>query len=119
MEGVDRSGCRGVEGKMGSLHESALSVRHLGRRMNGLRAGRSAAPLMAAAREAAGVTSLTCQKRKLRSDARATTSPILCSVSDEACVTIKNGRCAGLGPTYSQPVSPAPRGGTFAYLDSR
>ena len=31
--------------------------------MNGLRAGMSAAPLMAAARVAAGVTSLTCQKR--------------------------------------------------------
>jgi hypothetical protein len=33
----------------GSLHESALSVRHLGRSMNGLRAGMSAPPLMAAA----------------------------------------------------------------------
>ena len=43
----------------GSLHESALSVRHLGRSMNGLRAGMSAPPLMAAARVAAGVTSLT------------------------------------------------------------
>jgi hypothetical protein len=31
--------------------------------MNGLRAGTSAAPLMAAARVAAGVTSLTCQFR--------------------------------------------------------
>jgi hypothetical protein len=31
--------------------------------MNGLRAGMSAAPLMAAARMAAGVTSLPCQKR--------------------------------------------------------
>jgi hypothetical protein len=50
-------------GYMGSLHESALSVRHLGRSMNGLRAGMSAAPLMAAARVAAGVTSLTCHKR--------------------------------------------------------
>jgi hypothetical protein len=30
--------------------------------MNGLRAGRSAAPLMAVARVVAGVTSLTCQK---------------------------------------------------------
>src|ERR1700741_2770593 len=39
----------------GSLHESALSVRHLGRSMNGLRAGMSAPPLMAAARVAAGV----------------------------------------------------------------
>ena len=29
----------------GSLHESALSVRHLGRSMNGLRAGMSAPPL--------------------------------------------------------------------------
>jgi hypothetical protein len=47
---------------MGSLHESALSVRHLGRSMNGLRAGMSAPPLMAAARVAAGVTSLTCQE---------------------------------------------------------
>jgi hypothetical protein len=46
----------------GSLHESALSVRHLGRSMNGLRAGMSAPPLMAAARVAAGVTSLTCQE---------------------------------------------------------
>jgi hypothetical protein len=46
----------------GSLHESALSVWHLGRSMNGLRAGMSAAPLMTAARVAAGVTSLTCQK---------------------------------------------------------
>jgi hypothetical protein len=43
----------------GSLHESALNVRHLGRSMNGLRAGMSAAPLMAAARVAADVTSLT------------------------------------------------------------
>jgi hypothetical protein len=33
--------------------------------MNGLRAGMSAAPLMAAARVAAGVTSLTCQIRTL------------------------------------------------------
>jgi hypothetical protein len=33
--------------------------------MNGLRAGISAAPLMAAARVAAGVTSLTCQFRTL------------------------------------------------------
>jgi hypothetical protein len=49
-------------GYMGSLHESALSVRHLGRSMNGLRAGMSAPPLMAAARVAAGVTSLTCQE---------------------------------------------------------
>jgi ABC-type transport system substrate-binding protein len=32
----------------GSLHESALSVRHLGRSMNGLRAGMSAPRLMAA-----------------------------------------------------------------------
>jgi hypothetical protein len=47
---------------LGSLHESALSVRHLGRSMNGLRAGMSAPPLMAAARVAAGVTSLTCQQ---------------------------------------------------------
>ena len=47
---------------LGSLHESALSVRHLGRSMNGLRAGMSAPPLMAAARVAAGVTSLTCQE---------------------------------------------------------
>jgi hypothetical protein len=47
---------------LGSLHESALSVRHLGRSMNGVRAGMSAPPLMAAARVAAGVTSLTCQK---------------------------------------------------------
>ena len=31
--------------EMGSLHESALSVRHLGRSMNGLRAGMSAPPL--------------------------------------------------------------------------
>jgi hypothetical protein len=31
--------------------------------LNGLRAGMSAAPLMAAARVAAGVTSLTCQER--------------------------------------------------------
>src|SRR5208282_1474239 len=46
----------------GSLHESALSVRHLGRNMNGLRAGIFAPPLMAAARVAAGVTSLTCQE---------------------------------------------------------
>src|SRR5271156_1863870 len=35
----------------------------LGRSMNGLRAGMSAAPLMAAARVAAGVTSLTCHIR--------------------------------------------------------
>jgi Transposase DDE domain group 1 len=48
--------------QMGPLHESALSVRHLGRSMNGLRAGMSAPPLMAAARVAAGVTSLTCQE---------------------------------------------------------
>jgi hypothetical protein len=34
--------------------------------MNGLRAGMSAAPLMAAARVAAGVTSLTCQNRTSR-----------------------------------------------------
>src|SRR5258708_16789317 len=47
---------------LGSLHESALSVRHRGRSMNGLRAGMSAPPLMAAARVAAGVTSLTCQE---------------------------------------------------------
>src|SRR6267143_1153643 len=47
---------------LGSLHESALSVRHLGRSMNGLRAGMAAPPLMAAARVAAGVTSLTCQE---------------------------------------------------------
>jgi hypothetical protein len=46
----------------GSLHESALSVRHPGRSMNGLRAGMSAPSLMAAARVAAGVTSLTCQE---------------------------------------------------------
>jgi hypothetical protein len=46
----------------GSLHESALSVRHLGRSMNGLRAGMAAPPLMAAARVAARVTSLTCQE---------------------------------------------------------
>src|SRR5271166_1314051 len=45
------------------LQRVSLSVRHLGRSMNGLRAGMSAAPLMAAARVAAGVTSLTCQKR--------------------------------------------------------
>ena len=32
--------------KLGSLHESALNVRHLGRSMNGLRAGMSA-PLTA------------------------------------------------------------------------
>jgi hypothetical protein len=30
---------------VGSLHESALSVRHLGRSMNGLRAGMAAPPL--------------------------------------------------------------------------
>ena len=47
---------------MGSLHESALSVRHLGRSMNGLRAGMSAPPLMAAAWVAARATSLTCQE---------------------------------------------------------
>jgi hypothetical protein len=47
---------------LGSLHESALSVRHLGRSMNALRAGMAAPPLMAAARVAAGVTSLTCQE---------------------------------------------------------
>ena len=45
----------------GSLQESALSVRHLGRSMHGLRAGTSAAPLMTAARVAAGDTSLTCR----------------------------------------------------------
>jgi hypothetical protein len=33
--------------------------------MNGVRAGMSAPPLMAAARVAAGVTSLTCHNRKL------------------------------------------------------
>jgi hypothetical protein len=48
--------------QMGPLHESALSVRHLGRSMNGLRAGMSAPPVIAAARVAAGVTSLTCQE---------------------------------------------------------
>ena len=37
--------------KLGSLHESALSVRDLGRSMNGLRAGMFAPPLMAAVRE--------------------------------------------------------------------
>src|SRR6202022_4420301 len=42
---------------MGSLHESALNVRHLARSVNGLRGGMSAAPLMTAARVAAGVTS--------------------------------------------------------------
>jgi hypothetical protein len=47
---------------MGSLHESALSLRPLGRSMNGLRAGMSAVPLIAAARVAAGVTSLTCHQ---------------------------------------------------------
>jgi hypothetical protein len=45
----------------GSLRESVLGGRHLGRSMNGRRAGMSAAPLMTAARVAAGVTSLTCQ----------------------------------------------------------
>ena len=39
-----------LAGKTGSLHESALSVRHLGRSMNGLRAGMSVPPLMGAAR---------------------------------------------------------------------
>ena len=50
----DTAGTLGTH-KTGSLHESALSVRHLGRSMNGLRAGMSAPPLMAAARVAAGV----------------------------------------------------------------
>jgi hypothetical protein len=49
---------------LGSLHESALSVRHVGRSMNGLCPGMSAAPLMAAARVAAGVRK-PAQKRKL------------------------------------------------------
>ncbi len=58
-----RPNCRARIGiRRGSLHESALSVRHLGRSMNGLRAGMAAPPLMAAARVAAGVTSLTCQE---------------------------------------------------------
>jgi hypothetical protein len=47
----------------GSLHESALSVRHLGRSMNGLRAGMSAAPLMTAPPVAAGVTSLKVESK--------------------------------------------------------
>src|ERR1700730_12651748 len=51
----------------GSLHESALNVRHLGRSMNGLRAGMSAAPLMAAAR-----LGTHRADRRLRLDCRST-----------------------------------------------
>jgi hypothetical protein len=39
---------RGFTAIKGSLHESALSVRHLGRSMNGLPAGMSVPPLMGA-----------------------------------------------------------------------
>ena len=52
---------------LGSLHESALSVRHLGRAARWY----VHCTLMAAAGVAADVTSLTCQKLKVSKEAEA------------------------------------------------
>jgi hypothetical protein len=81
----------------GSLHESARSVRHLG---HGLRAGMSAAPLMAAARVAAGVTSLKCQEPTFHPVSIATARPHDANSSSRALASFKSSVSK---PSVNQP----------------